>query len=107
MLVFGLRKKFRTWLHRRIVEFTELKWREYGGRLASVSARGTSKYAYDGSGAVTRSVNGNDSICRFKTGKIYNCDLNAAYNIAAKYFLRLRKQAQAASRSPITLSMLW
>ena len=103
----GLRKKFHTWLHRRIVEFTELKWREYGGRLASVSARGTSKYAYDGSGAVTRSVNGNDSICRFKTGKIYNCDLNATYNIAAKYFLRLRKQAQAASRSPITLSMLW
>lgn len=112
---YGLRKKFHTWLHRRIVEFTELKWREYGGRLATVAARGTSKYAYDGSGVVTRSVNGNYSICRFKTGKIYNCDLNATYNIAAKYFLRLRKQTQAAtgkspvvaSRAPITLSMLW
>ncbi len=112
---YGLRKKFHTWLHRRIVEFTESKWREYGGRLATVSARGTSKYAYDGSGAVTRSVNGNYSICRFKTGKIYNCDLNATYNIAAKYFLRLRKQSKAAtgkspvavSRAPITLSMLW
>lgn len=111
----GLRKKFHTWLHRRIVEFTELKWREYGGRLATVSARNTSRYAYDGSGQVTRSVNGNYSICRFKTGKVYNCDLNATYNIAAKYFLRSRKQSKTAlgkspdavSRTPITLSMLW
>jgi IS605 OrfB family transposase len=112
---YGLRKKFHTWLHRRVVEFTESKWREYGGRLATVSARNTSKFAYDGSGQVTRSVNGNYSVCRFKTGKVYNCDLNATYNIAAKYFLRSREADQAksgkspdlASRIPITLSMLW
>ena len=112
---YGLRKKFHTWLHRRIVEFTEWKWREYGGRMATVAARNTSKFAYDGSGAVTRSVGGNYSICKFKSGKIYNCDLNATYNIAAKYFLRSReadkagsgKSPELASRTPITLSMLW
>ena len=27
-------------------------------------------------------------MCRFSTGKTYNCDLNASYNIAARYFLR-------------------
>ncbi|MBO4378807.1 MAG: transposase, partial [Clostridia bacterium] len=27
-------------------------------------------------------------ICRFSTGKIYNCDLNASYNIGARYFIR-------------------
>ena len=28
------------------------------------------------------------SICKFKTGKVYNCDLNASYNIGARYFIR-------------------
>jgi IS605 OrfB family transposase len=111
----GLRKRFHTWLHRRIVEFTEWKWREYAGRMAFVAARGTSKYAFDGSGEVTRSVNGNYSVCRFKNGKVYNCDLNATYNIAAKFFLRGREAEQLAPgqspgpkpRIPVTLSLLW
>jgi len=111
----GLRKKFHTWLHRRIVEFSEWKWREYAGRMAFVAARGTSKYAYDGSGLVTRNVGGNYSICRFQNGKIYNCDLNASYNIAAKYLLRGCEPDQlppgqrpgGKSRMPITLSVLW
>jgi len=110
-----LRQKFHTWMHRRVVEFTEWKWREYKGRMAFVSARNTSKYAYDGSGKVTRSINGNYSVCRFKNGKIYNADLNATYNIAAKYFLRGREANQSLSgkspdkeqREPETLSALW
>jgi len=112
---YGLRKKFHTWLHRRIVEFTEWKWREHSGRMAFVPARGTSKYAFDGSGEVTRSVNGNYSVCRFKNGKVYNCDLNATYNIAAKFFLRGREADQLAlgqspgskPRMPVTSSLLW
>lgn len=111
----GLRKKFHTWLHRRIVEFTEWKWREHSGRMAFVPARGTSKYAFDGSGEVTRSVNGNYSVCRFKNGKVYNCDLNATYNIVAKFFLRGREADQlepgqspgSKPRIPVTLSLLW
>ena len=27
-------------------------------------------------------------MCLFTTGKMYNCDLNASYNIGARYFLR-------------------
>ena len=111
----GLKQKFHTWLHRRVVEFTEWKWRECSGRIAFVSPRNTSKYAYDGSGEVTRSIQENYSICRFKNGKIYNADLNPTYNIAAKYFLRSReadrfvlgKSPDMKQRIPETLSMLW
>ena len=27
-------------------------------------------------------------LCQFVNGKIYNCDLSASYNIAARYFIR-------------------
>lgn len=57
-------------------------------RISHVCAWGTSKLAYDGSGNVERGINGNYSICRFKNGKIYNCDLSASYNIGARYCIR-------------------
>ena len=28
------------------------------------------------------------SLCRFASGKQYNCDLNASYNIGARYLIR-------------------
>ena len=28
------------------------------------------------------------NVCQFTTGKIYNCDLNATYNISARYFIK-------------------
>lgn len=28
------------------------------------------------------------SLCKFQNGKTYNCDLNASYNIAARYYIR-------------------
>ena len=36
----------------------------------------------------TEDINKNYNICRFSTGKVYNCDLNASYNIGARYFIR-------------------
>lgn len=30
----------------------------------------------------------NMALCRFRNGKQYNCDLNASYNIGARYFIR-------------------
>ena len=30
----------------------------------------------------------NHSLCAFQTGKRYNCDLSASYNIGARYFIR-------------------
>lgn len=62
-------------------------------RISHVNAWGTSALAFDGSGRVKRGrdsekTNGNYSLCEFTTGKVYNCDLNASYNIGARYFVR-------------------
>lgn len=61
--------------------------------ISHVNAWGTSALAFDGSGRVKRGrdsdkTNGNYSLCEFTTGKVYNCDLNASYNIGARYFVR-------------------
>ena len=61
---------------------------KYGMRVSTVNAFNTSCLAYDGSGKVTRGYNGNYSVCMFMTGKIYNCDLSASYNIGARYLIR-------------------
>ena len=115
----GLKQKFHTWMHRRLVQFTTEKFEEQGGLVELVYARGTSSWAYDGSGLLKRS-NKKYSIAQFQTGKVYNCDLSAASNIAARYWayklkLTCRKDGQlpkgkrpvGKSRIPITLSNLW
>lgn len=56
-------------------------------RISRICAWGTSKLAFDGSGEVKRNAD-NYSLCVFKSGKHYNSDLNASYNIGARYFLR-------------------
>ncbi|MGL5835609.1 MAG: IS200/IS605 family accessory protein TnpB-related protein [Waterburya sp.] len=114
-----LRQKFHTWMHRRLVQFTTEKFEEQGGKVELVYARGTSSWAYDGSGKLKRS-NKKYSVARFQNGKIYNCDLSAAANIAARYWayklkLTRRKDGRLSrdensldkSRMPITLSDLW
>ena len=58
-----------------------------GIRVSRVCAWNTSALAFDGSGKVERSAK-NHSLCRFSTGKQYNCDLSASYNIGARYFIR-------------------
>ncbi len=96
-------------------------------RISRVCAWNTSRLAFDGSGYVDRGTytqNGiryyNYLICTFATGKQYNCDLNAAYNIGARYFVREilksvpetsrlaleAKVPSAAKRSTSTLSTL-
>lgn len=60
-------------------------------RISHICAWNTSRLAYDGSGRVKRGKEadlGSYSICRFANGKVYNCDLNASYNIGARYFIR-------------------
>ena len=56
-------------------------------RVSRVNAINTSNLAYDGSGKVKRDKD-NYSLCTFSSGKKYNCDLSASYNIGARYFLR-------------------
>ena len=88
-----------------------------------VNAWGTSRLAFDGSGKVQRGKEaelGSYSLCKFQSGKVYNCDLNASYNIGARYFIReilkslpakVRSYAEAkvpqcTKRSTCTLSTL-
>ena len=58
-----------------------------GMRFSTVYASGTSKYAFDGSGSVIRDKD-NHSLCTFTTGKRYNADLSASYNIGGRYLIR-------------------
>ena len=64
----------------------------HGLRISRVSARNTSKLAFDGSGIVKRgskvSKDTPYSIVQFTSGKLYNADLNASYNIGARYWIR-------------------
>lgn len=57
-----------------------------GMRISRVLARGTSMYAYDGTGEVIRSDR--KDLCEFSEGKQYHADLNASYNIGARFFIR-------------------
>ena len=111
-----LKQRFHNWLHRRIVNLTEMKWSELGGRVVFVNPRGTSSYAYDGSGKLKRSSK-NYELAVFASGKKYNCDLSASYNIASRFILKLLggnspqdeqgKSSCSSPRSWVTLSMLW
>ena len=92
-------------------------------RISHVCAWGTSRLAYDGSGRVLRGEDADlpsYSVCRFQTGKVYNCDLSASYNIGARYFIRellkslpekvklevLAKVPELSKRTTCTLSSL-
>jgi putative transposase len=57
-----------------------------GMRIRRVNAKNTSALAFDGSGKVVR--NGKKDLAVFPTVKMYHADLNASYNIGARYFLR-------------------
>ena len=70
----------------------ELQAHRDGMHISRVCAWGTSKLAFNGSGEVKRGSQArlrSYSLCRFQNDKIYNCDLSAAQNIAARYFLRI------------------
>ncbi|AFZ37082.1 transposase, IS605 OrfB family [Stanieria cyanosphaera PCC 7437] len=111
-----LRQRFHGWLHRRIVNLTQMKWSEIGGSVSFVNPRGTSSYAYDDSGKLKRDKS-NYAIAIFASGKQYNCDLSASYNIGARFIYRLMsrngsqdKKGQNSCLSPrsrVTLSILW
>lgn len=75
------------WRKKEIQDIVEHQAHRQGIRISRVNPAGTSKYAFDGSGKVQRD-NKNYSLCKFATGKQYNCDLNASYNIGARYFIR-------------------
>ena len=78
-----MRKRFHRFQHRALVQALAHKAQEMGARMLEAYARGTSRWAYDGSGKVTRSKE-NAQLATFDSGKKYNADLNGALNIAAR-----------------------
>jgi IS605 OrfB family transposase len=103
-----LRKKLHYWLQGRIQRYTKYKAHAEGIRFSRVWANGTSRYAYDGSGEVVRVGNGQCAV--FMTGKTYNADLSASYNIGARYWVREiqsltgNSKVAVAGESPATVA---
>jgi IS605 OrfB family transposase len=113
------RKRFHRFEHRALVQALTLKAQEMGARMLEVYARGTSRWAYDGSGKVVRSKK-NAQLATFASGKKYNADLNGALNIAARGLAMILgvkpKELQCAapgkssgvvSRMPLVLADIW
>lgn len=108
------------WCKCRILDYVKGLAFRYGIRVFLINPKNTSRLAYDGSGEVVRD-NNNFSLCTFATGKRYDCDLGASYNIGARYFLRAMEKAMAsepwerlkaevpglATRTECTLFTLW
>ena len=93
------KQKLHLWRKRDIQKRCEHQAHRKGMRISRVCAWNTSRLAYDGSGNVSRNPK-NHSICVFQTGKQYNCDLSASYNIGARYFIReLLKPLSVTERS--------
>lgn len=102
------KQRLHLWRKQEIQKIVEHKAHILGIRISRICAWNTSRLAFDGSGKVERGEyyqNGerkyNYSICLFKNGKQYNCDLNASYNIGARYFIReLLKSDSVMRRLP-------
>jgi IS605 OrfB family transposase len=85
------KQRLQMWKKNTIQSTVEHKAHKNGIRISHVCAWGTSKLAYDGSGVVLRGKDANlgtYELCKFPSGKVYNCDLSASYNIGARYFIR-------------------
>ena len=113
-----LRQRFHGWLKSRLVQLVADKFAEIGGKVEFVFPRGTSSYAYDGSGRVKRDKK-NYALATFASGKKYNADLSASYNIAARFWLKQKptrrnrsgsassKSSRTEPRMPDLLCSLW
>ena len=117
-------KRAHFWRYKRIYKVLTQKAHQYGLRIGRVNARYTSRLAFDGSGWSKRgreiTPSTPYSTLQFTTGKFYNADLNASYNIGARFFIRHllktvtvtqrlaleAKVPQVAKRSTCTLSDL-
>lgn len=99
-----LEKKYgKYFLRFAFVEKVELSETEIQDRR--ICAWGTSKLAFDGSGALERDET-NRALATFASGKQYNCDLSASYNIGARYFVReLLKPLPAMVRSQFSANV--
>ena len=91
------KQRLHLWRKKAVITMVACKAHLLGLRISTVNPYNTSRLAFDGSGKVERGKyvkNGqeinNYSMCIFPSGKEYHCDLNASYNIGARYFIRER-----------------
>lgn len=95
------KQRLHMWRKRDIQKIVMHQAHRNGIRVRFVNARNTSKLAFDGTGRVVRDKS-NMARCRFSSGKQYNSDLNASYNIGARYFIReYLKPFPVTDRSPL------
>ena len=102
------KQKLSLWRKKEIQNIVAHRAHRLGMRISRICAWNTSRLAYDGSGVVERGKYTQDgtekynySICVFQSGKQYHCDLNASYNIGARYFIReLLKSDSVRRRLP-------
>ena len=88
----GQRQKLSLWRKRDIQHRVEALAARFGIRVSYICAVNTSRLAFDGSGKVVRGKKAGFNtyeLCKFQTGKVYNCDLSASKNIGARYFIRV------------------
>ncbi|MGN0072279.1 MAG: hypothetical protein ACI36W_00500 [Coriobacteriales bacterium] len=105
----GGKRNLSLWRKQEIQRVAAHRAHVLGMRVRTVCAWNTSKLAFDGSGRVYRGRRGleqavadgvigkqraaklghvNAQTCVLPSGKVYNCDLNASYNIAARFLVR-------------------
>ena len=96
------KQKLHMWRKNYIQDLVEHKAHRIGIRISRVCAKYTSRLSFDGSGEVVRDPD-NHSLCTFKNGKRYNCDLSASYNIGSRYFIRELLKSVSVKRQ----SLLW
>ena len=114
------KQKLSMWKHQDIQNTTERLAHSLGIRVAHVCAWNTSKLAYDGSGTVLRGKKASEDtpydVCKFQSGKTYNCDLSASYNIGARYIIKelikvlpniMTEVSNIGGGTSRTLSTLW
>ena len=100
------KQRLSLWKAKYVQQMVEHKAHANGIRVSRINAWGTSYLAYDGSGRVLRGRDSKHcnsySVCEFQSGKVYNCDLNASYNIGSRYFVReILKSLPATERQRI------
>ena len=99
------KERIHMWRKRDVQKRVGIQAHRHGMRISRVCAWGTSKYAFDGSGEVLRGKDAGFktcSLCRFRNGKTYNCDLSAAQNIGARFFLREYAKLEGCPKLPCT-----
>lgn len=103
----GNKQKLSLWRKRDIQHRVEALAARNGIRVSYICAVNTSRLAFDGSGKVLRGKDAGFNtyeLCKFTTGKVYNCDLSASKNIGARFFIRVLLKSLSAKEELLVLA---